>query len=235
MVATAIHHNRRESCMILFLMLQSNKELNRQVATTYAAQSTCPATCPFLHCGCYAETGVHTKAIQNRLDNTCTPYNSAVQESLDIILSPALHPLRLHTAGDCYDTPSAKVIARAAQHYTSKHGQPVWTYTHNHRIKREAWGIISVLRSCETVRQCVRSARVGFASALVVKDFKQDKAYDLGHGLKGIPCPAQTGRAASCVACGLCLNADRLHRTNCVILLKVHGSGLSRAMKALGG
>ena len=57
---------------------------------------------------------------------------------------------------------------------------------------------------------------------MVVDAHKSDKAY-LENGVKLVPCPQQTGRAATCVDCGLCMRAGSMLATRSVIAFAVHG------------
>ena len=66
------------------------------------------------------------------------------------------------------------------------------------------------MASCETVDQAAVMVGKGYAAAIVVDTFKSDKAYNIGHGLKGVPCPHTTGKVDSCLNCKLCLNANKL-------------------------
>jgi hypothetical protein len=156
-------------------------------------------------------------------------------EAIKIRKLKALYPLRLHVVGDCANRKSAEIIAEACSEYSSKHDQVVWGYTHNRKIPREAWGDISILRSCLTIRQAENSMQSGFAVALIVAEFKSNKRYYIGRGMYGIPCPVQTGLCKSCVDCKLCMKEDFLKKHNNVILLKAHGNGKKHVLRVIRG
>lgn len=133
-------------------------------------------------------------------------------------------PLRLSVVGDHKTAEVARIVSDAAADHTAKHGQPVWTYTHALDVPRAAWGSVSVLRSCERVADVIKAFEDGFGAAMVVPEFKQDTAYEVADGLTGIPCPEMTGKADSCLSCGLCMKADKLRAGRKVILFAAHGS-----------
>ena len=212
----------------------SKLSANGKVNATYVSQSTCLESCPFYNNGCYAEIGktgyTTTKLNKAREQN---PTRIARREAKGILGLKAVYPLRLHVVGDCKNKKSAEILAEACAEYTSKHGQPVWCYTHNRKIPRSSWGSISIIRSCETLRQAENSMQAGFASALVVEKFASDKRYYIGRGMYGIPCPVQTGKCASCVDCKLCMKDKSLISRKNVILFEAHGNGKKYVVKVL--
>ena len=143
-------------------------------------------------------------------------------------------PLRLCVVGDHKSNETASIAALAADKYTRKHGMPVFTYTHAWRdVDKSSWGNISVLASCESIDQ-VREARAkGYATAMVVEEFEKDTAYKIADDLVGIPCPEMTGKAESCDACQLCMNAGKLHAGGKVILFAAHGASKTRVINQL--
>ena len=142
--------------------------------------------------------------------------------------------LRLHTVGDCCIDEGARLLAEAAHEHTAKKGMPVFTYTHGHTTKRESWGNISVLRSCETIKQVEKAHEDGYASAIVVEEHKSDKSYKEGE-FTFIPCPQQTGKAKNCAACKLCTQDKKLHARKAVIAFAIHGARKKQAKEMLIG
>jgi hypothetical protein len=129
------------------------------------------------------------------------------------------NPLRLHILGDSRTRKSTRILATAAKRYKAKYNQPVWTFTHAHNVPRKLWGIVSVLRSCETMEQVKQAHADGYASAMVRETpHTSARAYDLGDGFKGVPCPQQTGKAESCAKCQLCMKDSSLHKGKMVIV-----------------
>jgi len=204
------------------------------VSATYASQRTCPKSCPFFKSGCYAENGnvgFQTNRL-NREANRANVLELANREAIAIRTLTGRFPLRLHVVGDCTTDASARVVSTAAAEHRAKFNQPVWAYTHAWRdVARDSWGDVSILASCETTDAVKQAQAKGYAAAIVVKDHADSKAYSVD-GLKLIPCPQQTGRAANCEACKLCFNADRLRTIGAVIAFETHGA-VNKANQAL--
>lgn len=200
------------------------------VHVTMASQASCPSTCPLLHSGCYAESGPQgfQTARVNR-SSARDPKVIARAEAQAIKGLSGDRPMRLHVVGDASTSPAARILSRAVDKW--KH--PVWSYTHAWRkVKRIAWGKVSILASCETTAD-VKSARdKGYATALVVDRFQSTKAYTVD-GVKVIPCPAQTHEDVQCTSCKLCWNDGRLRAMNATIAFEAHGSGAKKTRAKL--
>lgn len=225
-------------------------------SSTYASiAATCSDGCPFKRDpvtgelgGCFAEAGFTGHLVRN-LDRGAVELGlSGVDVALEEVraLERAFgygpipqdgyrgrgRDLRIHVSGDVADAESARLLGQAATAWKKRRGGTVWTYTHTWRqIPREAFGPdLQVLASCET-REAVRHARVrGYAPALVVSQFRSERAYESG-GLRILPCPAET-RGVTCVECRLCLDRDLLD-LDLVIGFAIHGSARKRAEAAL--
>lgn len=205
-----------------------------EVSATYVSQATCPSTCPFKNSGCYAESGhvgIHTHRL-NRSDMS-DPVQIAQCEADEIRKLTGRFPLRLHVVGDCNSDVAADIVSSAASEHQLKHGQPAWTYTHAHNVRRESWRDVSILRSCENLQQVKQAHEDGFAAAMVVAEFERDTAYPITEDVVGIPCPQQTGRARNCMQCRLCMQDIKLHSNKRVILFEAHGVSRMRLVGAL--
>lgn len=213
--------------------------LDGSASATWAAQVSCADDCPFYNSGCYAEggrAGFQTRRLNTAamgiLGLTAEQVAEAEAEAIDTLTG--MRPLRLHVVGDCKTEAAVSIVAAAAARYHARHGAPVWTYTHAHNTRRETWGIVSVLRSCETIEQVKRAHAEGFAAAMVTAaPHDSRRAVDLGAGFTGIPCPQQTGAAASCVDCRLCMRDKALHAGKRVILFSPHGRKETVAARVL--
>jgi hypothetical protein len=216
-----------------------------KAATTYAAQDSCPTSCPFFDGGgCYAEQGTVGMFVTAPLNAAAklsqvppTPESVAQWEAnaIDGLKVKAGRPLRIHTVGDCKTAPAAELVAGAAERYVAREGGPAWTYTHAWRVvPREAWGDVNVLASCETAAEVKAAHKRGYATALVVDEFPSHRRFDKD-GASVVPCPAQTKEDVDCAKCRLCMNAERLHKTETTIGFAVHGTALTqkRALLAL--
>lgn len=215
--------------MSVIVVEKSQNSKVGEASATYASQATCPDTCPFQGAGCYAESGP-CGLILKRLNASeiKDPNELAKMEAEGIKNLSGNRQLRLHVVGDCKTKRSAEILAEACESYSNK----VWCYTHNRSIPRKSWGNISILRSCETLRQAEEATKSGFGVSMVVPSFKENKRYYLGRGLYGIPCPAQV-KGIKCVDCKLCLNSSKLGKN--VVLIAAHGVKKKDAIQAVGG
>lgn len=221
------------------------------VACTYAAQGSCPVTCPLIGAGCYAEegpVGIITRRL-NAAGVGMTPDEIAEVEAAAIDRLPSLTDMRLHVVGDCRTNTAAATVAAAATRYADRfvhkaHGAPqgVWTYTHAWRtVDRASWGAVSVLASCETPFDVDQALARGYAAALVVPEFPNgDRAWrvdTLGGSFAVVPCPYQT-KGVQCVKCRLCMADDRLRSGRVAVGFAAHGARantVKRALEVLNG
>ena len=185
----------------------SNKKIGKASAT-YVTQHSCPE-CVFKHNECYAEfsyVGMVTRRLNSEGATNLEELAQAEATAIDN-LSGRL-PLRVHVVGDCITDVAARHVGAAMARHTAKAGYAAWTYTHGWRdVQRKSWGDVAVQASCETIED-VRSAHArGYGTAVVVDKFRDTKRYN-HDGIDIIPCLEQTGRAESCVSCGLCLRPN---------------------------
>ena len=196
--------------------------------TVSTTQVSCPNTCRLRNNGCYAEygpQGIHTRKLNAATARGISPEEIAREEARLIKDLAPDKPLRLHVVGDTSNNRAAKILARVA----AKWGNTIYTYTHAWRdVARKSWGNIQVLASCESTEEVRQAERKGYKAALVVDRFVSGKAYMLA-GIKVIPCPQQTGRAANCRECKLCIHG----RFDGVIGFEAHGSGARRVRNVL--
>lgn len=220
------------------------------VASTYVSiQKTCRDSCRFKNGnGCYAESG-HMGPLIRDLDadtRGLSPVEVAQNEAylLDSFgpvpqdggkYGKAGRDLRLHISGDAFDVESARVLAGAAQRWRERGGGKVWAYTHSWaNIEVGDWGEIQVLASCETPAGVRQANLLGYAAALVVRDFRgARRAYSIPEVPgKVIPCPAET-KGTTCVQCRLCLSTETLRRNQLTIGFSAHGRDAAKARRHL--
>lgn len=221
------------------------------VSATYASiEATCPDSCAFKRSGCFADSGF-TKMAGQLMDAAASG-----RASLDVIREEARlirrafagagrrgrvpqdgarggRDLRLHVGGDIDSADGAALLGAAARNWRWRGGGAVWTFTHRWQtVPRAAWGPgLQVFASIEAPQQIAAAAAQGYASALVVDRFEQDRAYPIAKGWKLIPCPAET-RGATCASCRICLDRDVLGM-RAVIGFQVHGTGAAAAKDKL--
>lgn len=212
--------------------ISDNAKLGK-ISATMASQVICPKSCPLYNNGCYAQSG-RANLTTSRLNSSEIKFPLAVMKihAEKIRQLSGRRMLRLNVVGDCDFDEGAKILAQAAKEHTEKYGMPVFTYTHGHETKRESWGGISVLRSCETFGQVKKAHEDGFAAAMVVDTHDSPNAVK-HEEFTIIPCPQQTGKAANCASCKLCTQGDKLHAKKAVIAFAIHGTRAKRAKEVL--
>jgi hypothetical protein len=235
------------------LVIATSKSQNGKLgnaATTYAAQASCPTSCPFMNGGgCYAEDG-NVGFATIRLNKAAAaafsgPLEVAEAEAakIDTLNAAAGRPLRLHTVGDCSTDEAALLVSAASERYTARGGGPVWTYTHAWRdVRRESWGKVSVFASCETAEDVRQAKARGYQTSIVVEKFTNNKRHVLdaragdAAGVDVLPCPQQTAAGVTCSSCKRCFDDQNIATLGGYsIAFEVHGSPATvrHATKAL--
>jgi len=213
---------------------KSKGELVHQTAT---GVQTCPTSCPFLGNGCYGENGRVGLQINDRLEHGTSARSAAIGEAACIDEAPAttrdgrpIH-MRLHVRGDTLAR-WVPIVAGAVSRYVARSGFErngaalVWGYTHVLDVQRETWGPdISILASVQHASEIQQARDRGFAAAIVVNDVPSARGFhDESTGEFILPCPVQSGRATSCISCGLCLRDNFLFDNGITIAFSAHGA-----------
>jgi hypothetical protein len=216
---------------VIAVALSRDKKIGAASAT-YAAQQSCPQSCPLLNKGCYAQkgrVGIHTARLnKNAAVVESTAAEIATVEAGKIRDLAKIHDprnLRLHIVGDCPSRRAARTVARAARHFARSTGKVVWTYTHAWKtVPRRDWTGVEVLASVSNVEEAEQARAQGYAPAIIIVTFPNgSKAFQPeGSSIKFIPCPEQTGKSRNCQTCGLCFNTARLFEANMGIAFKKH-------------
>jgi len=201
----------------------SHNKKTGPVSATYAAQPSCPPTCPFLGEGCYGESGrvgIHTARLNKAAVNSSS-MDVAKAEAKAIDGLSGLLDLRVHVVGDCKTEKEAKLVGDAAGRFMArKRPTDAWTYAHAWKtIKRSVWGAMSVLASCHTKDEVKEAMAKGYAASITTakmpkKAFKED-------GITYVPCLEQT-KGITCVECRLCLDDKKLLKKKIVIVFELH-------------
>jgi len=219
------------------LEVSANRKLG-PVLATFVSQVSCPEECPWYDDGklgspCYANNG-YLGFITAKLNKGQGDHLDAAREEAELIRGlSGEHALRLHVVGDCKEKLAAEMVSSAADEYRARRGQLVWTYTRAwQNIPRKSWGGVSVLASCETPAQVRRAESMGYATAIVVSEFEDWRAYN-HRGIKVVPCPQETGHAPTCAACKLCWRDDILRKASITIGFEAHSGGAKKVRQRL--
>ena len=220
--------------------LSHNKKTG-PVSATYAAQPSCPPSCPFLKNGCYGESGrvgIHTARLNKSAKNSDS-VEVAKAEAAAIDGLTGLMDLRVHVVGGCKTEKEAKIVGSAAARFMKRRRKTdAWTYAHAWKtIKRAAWGVMSVLASCHTKDEVKQAMAKGYAASITTAKMPE-KAYT-EDGITYIPCLEQT-KGITCVECRLCLDDKKLLKKKIVIVFELHTAAkkafaaLNKAYKSWG-
>lgn len=210
-----------------------NRKLGK-ASTTYATQASCPSDCVFMNAGCYAERGYVGITVRNlnkhavTISATKLVVAQAEAGAIDAMEVVVGKPLRLHTVGDCATNMAARLVSAATARYTKRGGGRAWSYTHAwKKVSRKSWGDVSILASCETAEDVREAKSRGYATAIVVDEFKSDKLYEVD-GMKILPCPAQTHEDVVCTKCRLCFDDEGIRTRDYSIGFAVHGDHVTK-------
>lgn len=228
------------------MQVSGNKKTGLMSGTWAPIKQTCPNTCPFKEgivtrdgkkISCYAMVGNAKHSVKQCEEKAegMSPFQVAKVEALGIDLLDAYgQPLRIHMSGDARTNAAAKTISDAAGRFVKRGGGAPFTYTHVWRkVKRAAWGIVSVLASLHKPSDSKLATKRGYASSIVVDKFPNDaKPFKLeGSDLTWIPCPQQTEKSKNCLQCGLCFKDQNLLKTNRGIAFQKHTPNDKRQKK----
>lgn len=221
--------NTKKSALPVTAVEVSGNSKTGPLSATYAAQITCPDSCPHKGSSCYAESGL-TGFTTRRVNRNAQGLESdqvflAKLEAELIDQLKALRPLRVHVVGDCSTDETARIVGAAMRRYSARGNQVSYTYTHAWRdVSRVSWNGASVLASCETIDD-IRAARArGYASTIVVEKHPENgKAY-FKEGELFIPCPAQVRDDITCNKCKLCFDAQKLFDRKATIAFAPEGN-----------
>lgn len=222
----------------LYVQGSHNKKLSAdgKVDCTYTSiQKTCPETCELKDNGCYASqsyVGIVNSRLTKEASNLST-LEIARAEAFVIDNSygggdiPTNRHMRIHVSGDSRTVKGSKLINSAVGRW-KKRGDgtnKVWSYTHAwKKIPAKIWSNVSMLASVDKPSDVKEARELGYAPAIVVPDFKNDKAFYLDEtDTKWLPCPAQTKDKVTCASCKLCMRSDFLYKNNIGIAFAVHG------------
>ena len=205
------------------------------IAATTSSRATCPASCPFLKNGCYADAGYYTRLHWDSV--TRGERGKPWREHLaDLAALPAGRALRLNVSGDLPATgPNisrryARALAAAVRHLKA------WTYSH-HKLTPSNLQILRFLNrqgltvnaSTETEAAADAAVAAGLPAVLTVDSAETRAQWSTAAGNRVIVCPAQQRDGVTCSDCFLCQKRGR----RVVVAFLAHGSGKRKAQAAL--
>lgn len=180
---------------------------------------TCPASCPFLDNGCYAQDG-HVLAIQR---GSSSEHDGEVKLR-EVIRLPEGAILRDHVSGDFFldgrlDVEYLQATIEAAR---LRPDVTIFTYTH-------AWPYIdralydwppnlALNASCDTLEDLTIARHAGWPTTIVVPSFFTGKL-----PVRSVVCPAQTVHLA-CLECRICMRGKR----SATVIFLAHGNRVKR-------
>lgn len=209
------------------ISVKSGNPKTGPISNTFSSQAGCSTACEHFHNGCYTEHG--TSWFVTRRVNASPvrdPLEIAKAEAALIDKLPGDVDLRLNEVGDCATEEGARHRSSSCvrMEQRSPNGSKAFGYTHAWRtVPVEAHQGISILASCESAEDVKLAHARGYATAIVVPEFKSEKAYEID-GIRILPCPNET-RGIQCIKCRLCMQAGHLRERGLTIGFTPHGSG----------
>ena len=224
------------SSLRFHLTAQSGNAKTGPIAVTTSSRATCPASCPFLKNGCYADAGYYTRLHWDAVTrgDRGKPWRDHLA---DLAALPAGSALRLNVSGDLPSTDGkisrlyARALAAAVRHLKA------WTYSH-HKLTPSNLQILRFLNrqgftvNCSTESESAADAAVaaGLPAVLTVDSAESRAQWSTAAGNRVIVCPAQQRDGeTTCADCMLCHKRGR----RVVVAFLAHGTGKRKAQAAL--
>lgn len=215
------------------LTLKSRNEKVGPIPVSTTESKTCPTSCPFKKSGCYADGGP-LALFWGKVDrgDAGVAWDDFVGQ---IKALPEGQLWRHNQAGDLPSDGSRidhKAVMALVEANKGKRG---FTYTHHDVINDDLnhdsvyfanQGGFTVNLSGNNLRHADELASLGIAPvvAVVPEDHPEHSTSPMGR--KVVVCPEQTGKAASCMTCGLCQKADR----KVIVAFRAHGVSKRKAI-----
>lgn len=214
-----------------FVRRSSNKKVG-PIPVTYTSEESCPASCPLMNAGCYAELG--PVSLQwKKANNFGVGFDTLLRQ---IKALPKGTLWRHNIAGDLpgvSDSIDQTALDQLAYVNTGKRG---FTYTHkpvlgggvawhNYDAVKEAVedGFVINL-SANDLDHADQLAELGIAPVVVLLPRDSASRLTTPAGRKVVVCPADT-RGITCEECQVCANAHR----KSIIGFRAHGSRAAKA------
>ena len=232
------------SSLRFHLTPKSSNAKTGPVAVTTSSRATCPASCPFLKNGCYADAGYYTRLHWDAVTRgeRGKPWRDHFADLEGLSTNTKL---RLNVSGDLPHTGGriSRVYARALAVAVKR--LKAWTYTH-HKLTPSNLQILRFLNrnspvlnsytehgltvNCSTETESAADAAVaaGLPAVLTVDSAETRAQWKTAAGNIVHVCPAQR-RETDCDHCMLCHHRGR----RVVVAFLAHGTGKRKAQAAL--
>lgn len=215
------------------LTLKSRNEKVGPIPVSTTEKATCPTSCPFKKNGCYADGGplalfwgkVDRKEAGTDWDTFCGQIASL----------PIGQMWRHNQAGDLPCNDGQQIDAKAmAKLVTASMHTKGFTYTHhdpmhgtNARIIKAAnKSGFTVNLSGNNLKHADTLASLEIAPVVCVVGEDHPEHSTTPMGRKVVVCPEQTGKAKSCMTCGLCQKSNR----SVIVAFRAHGVSKKKAI-----
>lgn len=214
------------------LTLKSRNEKVGPIPVSTTEKATCPTSCPFKKNGCYADGGplalfwgkVDRHEAGTDWDTFCGQIEALPEGQL----------WRHNQAGDLPSNGSEIDHQAMMQLVEANKGKRGFTYTHHDMANlRNADSVLLANLHGFTVNlsgnnlkhaDTLAALQIGPVVAVVAEDHPEHSVTPGGR--KVVVCPEQTGKAKSCMACGLCQKVDR----KVIVAFRAHGVSKRKAI-----
>lgn len=223
------------SALRFHLTAQSGNAKTGPIAVTTSSRATCPASCPFLKNGCYADAGYYTRLHWDAVTrgDRGKPWRDHLA---DLAALPAGSALRLNVSGDLAHTAGrisrryARALALAVKHLKA------WSYSH-HKLTPSNLQLLRYMNrqgltinaSTETEAAADAAVAAGLPAVLTVDSAETRAQWNTAAGNRVIVCPAQRRDGVTCSDCMLCQKRGR----RVVVAFIAHGTSKRKADAAL--
>lgn len=193
----------------------------------YRPQCSCPAWCPLMGHGCYAENRGKAGPFGHGSRGRATP--------ADLVAAfTALEPgskIRLNVSGDYLINGAVDHPYIEATNVLAGKGHAVISYTHAWEVLDPEWFHPEVRpnASCDTVAGLGQAINDGWTATIVDPHEAYPQGSELLPGHKAVTCLFETPRKTQCVECLLCARPKRPS----VVVFPVHGARKKAATAAL--
>ena len=216
--------------LMVRLTAKSRNEKVGPIPVSTTSSHTCPDSCPLKAGGCYAKGG--PLAINWR-KVTEGKYGTDWQGfTAKVAALPEGQLWRHNQAGDLPGEADVIDAAGLAELVAANHGRRGFTYTHKPMTVDNAAAVAAANDGGFTINLSANSphhadelAALGVGPVVTVLPIDAPEHSETPEGRHIVVCPAVTGKAANCAACGLCQRVNR----KVIVGFPAHGNAKNKA------